>query len=111
MAAFKDPDFNTRTAAARAARQRALDRLRDKPVPDPAIVAARDEARVAREIVERQRRAARQNEAKEQKARAAQAKAEALKAAGEAADRPALSETELKALRDARYASRKARRR
>jgi len=111
MPAFEAPDFNTRTATARAAKQRALDMLRDKPAPDPAVMAAQMEAHAARDIAERERRAARQLEAKAEKARVAEAKAEALKAASDAADRSALSETELKALRDARYASRKARRR
>ena len=97
MASFKTPDFNTRTAAAREARQRALDRLREKPAPDPEVVAAR--------------RAARKAEADAAKEQAAQAKADALKAASEAAERSVPSEAELKALRDARYASRKARRR
>ena len=111
MAVFKTPDFNARTAAAREAKQRALDQLRAKPAPDPVALAAREEARAARERAQSEKRAARIEEARLEKARAAEAKASAATAAAAAASPPPLSEAERKALRDARYALRKARRR
>jgi len=121
MAGFKSPDFNERAAAARAARQSAVEQLRNKPAPDPEIVAARQAAQAARE----ERRAAKNAAAEEAKAKRAEAasakaaKAEAARADAEAAsakaaakaDAPAPTEAELKAARDARYAARKARQR
>jgi hypothetical protein len=104
MAGFKSPDFNERTAAARAARQAAVEQLRNKPAPDPAVLAERQAARAARE----EERAAKKAEAEDAKAQRAQA--DAAKAAAEAAV-PERTEAELKAARDARYAARKARQR
>lgn len=111
MVAYKAPDFNERAEAARAAKQRALERLRDKPAPDPVAVAARQAAREAKEAAEVERRAAKR--AAEEQVRADK-KAAAL-AAAEAAKPPPKKEVvvptaaELKAARDARYAARKAR--
>ncbi|WP_279338409.1 DUF6481 family protein, partial [Sphingosinicella sp. YJ22] len=48
MAGFKSPDFNERMAAARAAKQAALDKLRNKPAADPAVIAERQAVRAAR---------------------------------------------------------------
>lgn len=120
MAGYKTPDFTERAALARAAKQRALDQLRDKPAPDAATVAARQAAAAAREAAQAARRAARQAAAEE----AAAAKAEAAAAAAALAviedsvaaepappERPKPSAAELKAARDARYAARKARKR
>ncbi|UAK23208.1 DUF6481 family protein [Sphingomonas nostoxanthinifaciens] len=110
MAGFKSPDFKERAAAAQAQRERAMELLRNKPAHDPAIVAERQAARAAREAAEAERRAARRRAAEEAKAAAAVKKAEALAAsAAQAPERPQLSDAERKALRDARYAARKAR--
>lgn len=115
MPAFKAPDFNERAAAARDAKQRALEKLRAKPAPDPAVVAARLAAAEARDAAAAERRAAKlAAEAAKAEARA-QAAAEA-KAAEEAAQAakvvvPQKTEAERKAERDARYAARKARKR
>lgn len=103
MAGFKSPDFNERAAAARAARQAAVEQLRNKPAPDPAVIAARQAAHAARE----ERLAAKKAAAEEAKAR----RAEAARAKAAKADTPVRSEAELKAARDARYAARKARQR
>jgi hypothetical protein len=117
MMAFKAPDFTERTAAARAAKQRALEKLRDKPAADPAVIAARQAAAAAREEAAAERRAERQREIAEAKAaKAAKAEAAALAAQAEAeanqkAPPPELSDAEKKAARDARYAARKARKR
>lgn len=110
MAGFKTPDFTERTAAARAARQRAVEQLRDRPAPDPAVLAerqaahaAREERRAAKKAAAEQARAERAEEAKKLKAAKAEAAAKAVT--------PKKTEAELKAARDARYAARKARRR
>lgn len=109
MAGYKAPDFNERTAAARAAKQRALDALRNKPALDPAVVAERQAARAARDAAAAERRATRQRAASE-----AEADKLAARESGPQAVLPEparRSEAELKAARDARYAARKARKR
>jgi len=101
MAGYKTPDFNERAAAARAAKQEALDQLRNKPAPDPALVAERQAVRAARESAAQERDAARQLKLKE---------AKAAKLVKKTVD-PETTEAELKAARDAKYAARKARKR
>ena len=122
MAAFKVPDFNERAAAAREARERALEKLKNKPAPDPAVVAQRVAAQEARDKAAAEKRAAKQaaiEEAKAAKAAAEAAAAEAARLEKEAAEEAArqaelnkfsMKET-LKAARDAKYAARKARQR
>ncbi len=125
MPAFKSPDFNERTAAARAAKERALEQLRAKPAPDPAVLAAQAAAREEREAAANAARIAKKAAAEEAKAAEKLAKEEA-RAAAEAAAQPvgkkgapkdetpegiALAEAEKKAARDARYAARKKRKR
>jgi hypothetical protein len=111
MAGFKSPDFNERAAAARAAKKRAVEQLREKPAPDPEVVAARQAAHAARE----ERRAAKKAAAEQARAaraeEAAKLKAARAEAAAKAAPKPKKTEAELKAARDARYAARKARQR
>ena len=111
MAGYKSPDLNERMAAARAAKQSALDKLRNKPAPDPGVIAERQAARAARDAAAAQRRADRQraaDEAKAAKSAARTAQSEANADAKPTASAPP-SEAELKAARDARYAARKAR--
>ena len=115
MAAFKAPDFNQRATAAREAKQRALEQLRNKPELDPAVVAERLAAAAAREAAEAERRAAKQAAIEQAKIAKEEARA-AAKAAAEAAAEAAKPKVptlptaaELKAARDARYAARKAR--
>lgn len=110
MAGYKSPDFNERTASARAAKQAALDKLRAKPALDPAIVAERQVAREAKEAAAAEKRAARQQAIEDEKTAKAEAKAEAERVAALGGLKKALpSAAELKAARDARYAARKAR--
>lgn len=112
MAGYKSPDFNERMAAARAAKESALDKLRNKPAPEPGVIAERQAARAARDAAAAERRAERQRAADEAKAAKAAAKAtkpEPKGAEAQSPDTPAPSEAELKAARDARYAARKAR--
>ena len=110
MAGFKAPDFNERTAAARAAKEKALEKLKTKPVADPAVIAAREEARAARDAASAERRAARLREAEEAKAaKAAAAAAAAPPPPPPEPEKPKLTPEEQKAIRDAKYAARKAR--
>jgi len=118
MAGYKAPDFTERAALARAAKEAALEKLRNKPAPDPALVAQREAARIAREAAAAEKRALRQMEIEEAAAAKKAAKEQAIaeaeaKAAEEAANAPAkpvpLTPEEQKAIRDARYAARKAR--
>ena len=104
MPAYKAPDFHDRAAAARSARQAALDRLREQPARDPALVAERQAMQAARKAAVAERSAARKSATDE-------ARTARRVAAQEAASSPApRSEAELRAARDARYAARKARR-
>ena len=115
MAGYKAPDFSERAAAAKAAKERALEKLKTRPVADPAVIAAREAAHAARDQAAAERRAARLAEIEEAKAARARAKAEAEEAARLAAEaakpkpKPILSTEQLKAMRDAKYAARKAR--
>ena len=105
MASYKDPSFEERTALARQAREKALAKLAAKPALDPAVVAERKAAQAAREKAVAEKSAAKKaaiEQAKADKAAAAEAAAEAAKA-------PVVSEEELKAARDAKYAARKKR--
>ena len=110
MAAYKEPSFQERAALAQQAREKALKKLADKPSVDPAVVAERTAARLAREAAAAQKAA-------ERKAAIAEAKADKLAAAAEAAEaalaaQPVeLTEAEKKAARDERYAARKKRKR
>ena len=110
MAAYKDKGFSERLSTAADARKAMLERVRAKPGPDdPAVVerrAARQAISVAREARVAERKAAREAEVAHQAAR----EAEAARQAAEQADRDKALEAERKAVRDARYAARKARR-
>ena len=92
--------FQDRIANAAKAREKALEKLRAKPAPDPKVVAER---------VERQKQREARDAEKAEAKKAAREAAEAEKAAKAAASAP-LSAEELKARRDAKYAARKARR-
>lgn len=112
MASFKDPSFQDRTSQAAEAKQRALEKLRQKPPVDEAVLAERQAARARREAAEAETRnlkKAAEQAAKEAKAAATAAAAEA-EAAAQAKFKPKLqTEAERKAARDARYAARKSR--
>ena len=115
MAAYKDPGFKERAALSADAKRKALEKLKAKPAIDPAVLAERTAARLAKEAAESEKRRAKQAEreaaeaAKREAAEAAaRAEAEAL-AAAEAAKQPELTDEERKAARDAKYAARKSR--
>lgn len=112
MAAFKAPDFKERAAMTVQAKQKALELLRNKPLPDEAAMAARAAAREAKAAAEAEKRRAKreaEQQAKEAKRAAAAQAAEEAREAAAAAVKPARTEAELKAARDARYAARKKR--
>jgi len=91
---------------ARKAREKALELLAKKPVMDEAAIAERNAARLAREAAAAEKSAARRAAIAQAKAdKAAAREAEAAKAA--ASVKPKLTPEEQKALRDARYAARK----
>lgn len=104
MAFFKQPTFQERAALAAKAKQAALQKLREKPPVDEAVVAER--------IAAQQAKAEAQAKAREEKIAAREREKAEKKARAEAAAPPPpveLSDAEKKALRDARYAARKAR--
>ncbi len=110
---FKDPSFTDRTAASAAAKQQALDKLRAKPPLPPEEVAARRATQEAREAAKLEAAAAKKVERDREKAARAEARAAAAAAAEEARQKskpkPIMTEEQRKAIRDARYAARKAR--
>lgn len=119
MSAFRDPAFQDRIALAAKAKQAALDKLKAKakaPV-DEAAIAARIEARRAKEAAEAEKRAAKAAAREEERLAKQAAKEEARRLAEEEAlknapkPKPELTEEERKAIRDARYAARKQKRR
>lgn len=106
MAGYKEPGFQDRVEAAKIARQKALDQLREKPPVDEAAQAERLANRLAKEAAARERREATVREREAAKA----AKREQAAQKAQPAPQPAtLTEAERKAARDARYAARKAR--
>jgi hypothetical protein len=108
MAAFKVPTFQERAELAQAAKLKALEKLKAKPSVDPAILADRQAARLVREAAEAEARAARIAERELAKA---EKKAEAERKAAQKAAQPVIDKAAQKALRDARYAMRKAKKR
>jgi hypothetical protein len=56
---FKVPDFTERAALAREAKERALEKLRAKPAPDPAAIAAKVEAAAAKPLTAEEQKAIR----------------------------------------------------
>jgi hypothetical protein len=114
VAAFKDPSFQDRQAAAQIAKQKALDKLKAKPPVDEAVLAERRQAWEAQQKAladEREAKAEARAAAKAEKAAAKAAEIEAAEAAAalKAARLKPASAAEMKAARDARYAARKAR--
>jgi hypothetical protein len=120
MAGYKEPSFKDRAALSAEAKQRALEKLKAKPVIDPAVAAERAAKREAKEAAEAERRAAKKAEQEQMrldkiaKAEAVEREARERAEAAErektaAAERTKMSLLEAKAARDARYAARKAR--
>ena len=106
-------NFDDRLSAAAAAKQALLERFRARPSPDdPAEIerqAALKAIADARDVRNAERKAAKEAEAARLAAEEAAKRVEEQKAAIEAKARAVAQEAERKAIRDARYAARKAR--
>jgi hypothetical protein len=110
MRGYREPGFQDRTAAAKEARQKALEQLREKPPIDEAEQAERLANRLAKEAAARERREAILREREAEKAAKREKAEQAAAALAKANPEPVvLTEAERKAARDARYAARKAR--
>ncbi|WP_130752459.1 DUF6481 family protein [Sphingobium xenophagum] len=108
MLKYKEPDFQERRALATQARDKALAKLRAKPPVDPELAAQRAaaaQAKAAAELEKRQQAKLAREEERAAKAERARLEAEAAAAA----IKPALTDEERKAARDARYQARKSR--
>ncbi|UUR08169.1 DUF6481 family protein [Sphingomonas glaciei] len=112
MKAYKNSGFQDRVDQVAKAKQRLIEKLRDKPEVDPAAEEARLLASQKREAAQAEKRAQRKaaEAAAEQAARDSKAASEEAEAARLAAIKPEPTEEERKAARDARYAARKKRR-
>ena len=112
MKAYQNSSFQDRVDQVAKAKQRLIEKLRDKPEVDPAADEARLLASQKREAAQAEKRASRKaaEEAAEVAAREEKAASEEAEAARLAAIKPELTEEERKAARDARYAARKKRR-
>lgn len=108
MAGYKEPSFQDRVALAQSAREKALEKLRNKPQVDEAERARRAAAQQTK-LAEAAARRAAVLEAREAEKAAAEAEKAARAAEIEAAKPPVLTDEERKALRDAKYAARKKR--
>ncbi len=106
-------NFDDRLSAAAAAKQALLDRFRARPGPDDPAEIARQAALKAisdaRDVRNAERKAAKEAELARLAAEEAAKRVQAQIAAAEAKARAIAAEAERKALRDARYAARKAR--
>jgi hypothetical protein len=109
MKGYQEPSYQDRTGRAAEAKQKALDKLKARPAPDAAALAAGREASRAREAVRAEKRAARQAERDEAAAHKAARADEAAVRAEENEGGRIPTEEERKAMRDARYAARKRR--
>ena len=101
MPPYKAPSFADRQAAAAAARDKAIAKLKARPAPNPEVLEARREAAERKRISSEEARAAKEVAREE-------AKAEAEAAVIAAAQAVLDAEAEAKAERDRRYAARKA---
>ncbi|WP_448664267.1 DUF6481 family protein [Sphingomonas sp. CJ20] len=107
---YKIPTFQDRAALSAEAKKKALEKLRAKAPMDPAVVAERRAAQEARDAEIAAKSAAKKAAIEEAKAaKKAAAEEKAAKEAARAAARIPPTAAELKAIRDARYAARKAR--
>jgi hypothetical protein len=107
--AYKEPSFKDRASLSADAKQRALEKLKAKPPLDPEVVAQRLAAREAKEAAEAQKRADKKAAIEQAKLDKIAKAEEAKRAAEEAAQKAQMTDAEKKALRDAKYAARKAR--
>jgi len=120
MAGYKEPGFQDRVKAAGEARAKALAKLKSKPPVDPAVLAERAARAAEREAAQAAKREAARLAKLEAEAKAVEAELQAAiereraeeeaRAAAPPPPPPPLTDEERKAIRDAKYAARKARR-
>jgi hypothetical protein len=108
MKRYREPGFQERITAAARARNEALTQLRTRPPVDETLAAARLAKGLAQETARLEKRRVARMAADEAKA-AKRDKALEAAAARAVPEKPALSEDERKAARDARYLARKSR--
>jgi hypothetical protein len=107
MKGYREPSYQDRMGRAADAKQKALERLKAKPVLDEATLAARRAASLARAAVQAEKRAARKAAHEEEAAHKAARADEAAVRAEENEGGRIPTDEERKAMRDARYAARK----
>jgi hypothetical protein len=107
MKAYHGGSHQERTGRAAEAKQKALDLLKARPAPDEATLAARREAALARDAAREAKRAARLAERAEAAAHEARRADEAAVRAEENEGGRIATDEERKAMRNARYAARK----
>jgi Family of unknown function (DUF6481) len=109
MASFQAPNFQERAEAAKQAKLKALEKLKNKPAVDPAVIEQRKIAEAAREAVQEAKRQAKREEMARQEAEKVAKKLAAIEAAKEAEKARMQKEIADKLARDERYAARKSR--
>lgn len=109
MKGYREPSYQDRMGRAADAKQKALDKLKARPAPDEAELAARREAALVREAAQAEKRAAKKAEREEAAAHEKRRADEAAARAEENEGGRIPTDEERKAMRDARYAARKAR--
>lgn len=109
MATFQAPNFKERAELAKQAKLKALEKLKNKPAVDPALVEQRKKAEAAREAADAAKRLARKEEQARKEAEKVARKLAEQEAAKEAAKAAMQKEIADKLARDARYAARKER--
>jgi hypothetical protein len=109
MASFQTPDFQERAALAKEAKLKALEKLKNKPVVDPAVIEQRKIAEAARELAKEAKRQAKRDEQAQKEVEKAARKLAEIEAAAEAEKARMQKEVADKLARDERYAARKTR--
>jgi hypothetical protein len=109
MASFQAPNFQERAELAKQAKLKALEKLKNKPPVDPAIIEQRKIAEAAREAAQEAKRQAKKAEQAAREAEKVARKLAELEAAKEAEKARMQKEIADKLARDERYAARKSR--
>ncbi len=109
MASFQAPNFQERAALAKEAKLKALEKLKNRPAVDPAIIEQRKIAEAAREAAQDVKRQAKKAEQAQKEADKVARKLAEIEAAKEAEKARMQKEIMDKLARDERYAARKVR--
>jgi Family of unknown function (DUF6481) len=109
MASFQAPNFQERAELAKQAKLKALEKLKNKPPVDPAVIEQRKKAEAAREAAQEAKRLAKKAELAQKEAEKVARKLAEAEAAKEAEKARMQKEIADKLARDERYAARKVR--